>query len=92
MLVWCEEGRQGLDLGVDMNLETACAEPPLDTPLLIYEPDALGPDWYFAVRTKIWGSKQPRWKVFGRWHRKNVVVFGSHFKPLEWMPLEPTIN
>jgi hypothetical protein len=67
-------------------------EPPLDTPVLIFEPGTLGSNWYFAMRTRIRGSKEPRWKVYGWRDRKAVSVAGAQFRPADWLPIEPTVN
>ena len=39
-------------------------DPPLDTPVLIFEPKTLGSSWYFAMRTRVRGAKEPRWKIY----------------------------
>jgi hypothetical protein len=67
-------------------------EPPLDTPLLIFEPNTLGSDWYFAIRTRVWGCKEPRWKIYAWRDPHGTAIAGAQFQPVDWMPIEPTVN
>jgi len=67
-------------------------DPPINTPLLIYAPDILGPRWHFAMRTEIRGRKGLRWKIFGWDGERSVKIPFPEFRPIDWLPLEPTIN
>jgi hypothetical protein len=67
-------------------------EPPLDTPVLIFEPNTLGSSWYFAIRARVRGAKEPRWKIYAWRDRMAMSIAGAQFQPVDWMPIEPTVN
>jgi hypothetical protein len=77
---------------MSLESEAMIPAPPLDTPLLIFAPETLGPRCHFAIRARLRSYKLPRRTVYAWRGGGSTNVLWRQFEPTEWLPLEPTIN